>query len=66
MPEARVNGVRIWYQETGVGEPVIQIHGAGFGHFITSDGRHAIDMIQTILQDSNRVDIFKLLVATRT
>jgi alpha-beta hydrolase superfamily lysophospholipase len=33
MPEAWVNGVRIWYQETGVGEPVIQIHGAGFGHF---------------------------------
>ena len=33
MPEAKVNGVRIWYQETGVGDPVMQIHGAGFGHF---------------------------------
>jgi 3-oxoadipate enol-lactonase len=33
MPDARINGVRIWYQETGEGEPVIQIHGAGFGHF---------------------------------
>ena len=33
MPHARINGVRIWYQETGDGEPVIQIHGAGFGHF---------------------------------
>jgi pimeloyl-ACP methyl ester carboxylesterase len=33
MPDARINGVRIWYQETGEGDPVIQIHGAGFGHF---------------------------------
>jgi pimeloyl-ACP methyl ester carboxylesterase len=28
-----VNGVRIWYQETGAGDPVVKIHGAGFGHF---------------------------------
>jgi 3-oxoadipate enol-lactonase len=33
MPDARINGARIWYQETGKGDPVIQIHGAGFGHF---------------------------------
>ena len=33
MPESRVNGARIWYKETGKGEPVVQIHGAGFGHF---------------------------------
>ena len=33
MPEAMVNGLRIWYQETGAGDPVVQIHGAGFGHF---------------------------------
>jgi len=33
MPDARINGVRIWYRETGEGQPVIQIHGAGFGHF---------------------------------
>jgi len=33
MPDARINGVRIWYKETGQGDPVIQIHGAGFGHF---------------------------------
>jgi pimeloyl-ACP methyl ester carboxylesterase len=33
MPEATVNGVRIWYQETCEGDPVVQIHGAGFGHF---------------------------------
>jgi len=30
---ARVNGVELWYEVTGEGEPVIQIHGAGFGHF---------------------------------
>ena len=33
MPDARINGVRIWYKETGEGDPVMQIHGAGFGHF---------------------------------
>jgi pimeloyl-ACP methyl ester carboxylesterase len=33
MPDARINGARIWYKETGEGEPVVQIHGAGFGHY---------------------------------
>jgi pimeloyl-ACP methyl ester carboxylesterase len=28
-----VNGVRLWHRITGDGEPVVQIHGAGFGHF---------------------------------
>jgi pimeloyl-ACP methyl ester carboxylesterase len=28
-----VNGVKLWHRSTGEGEPVIQIHGAGFGHF---------------------------------
>jgi pimeloyl-ACP methyl ester carboxylesterase len=28
-----VNGARLWYRITGEGEPVAQIHGAGFGHF---------------------------------
>jgi pimeloyl-ACP methyl ester carboxylesterase len=31
--KAHVNGVDLWYELTGEGEPVIQIHGAGFGHF---------------------------------
>jgi pimeloyl-ACP methyl ester carboxylesterase len=30
---AEVNGVKLWYEITGDGEPVVQIHGAGFGHF---------------------------------
>ena len=30
---AQVNGVELWYEITGEGEPVVQIHGAGFGHF---------------------------------
>ena len=30
---ASVNGVELWYEVTGDGEPVVQIHGAGFGHF---------------------------------
>jgi pimeloyl-ACP methyl ester carboxylesterase len=30
---ARVNGVDLWYEIFGDGEPVVQIHGAGFGHF---------------------------------
>ena len=28
-----VNGVNLWHRVTGEGEPVIGIHGAGFGHF---------------------------------
>jgi len=28
-----VNGVNLWYRISGEGEPVVQIHGAGFGHF---------------------------------
>ena len=28
-----VGGVRLWHRITGEGEPVVQIHGAGFGHF---------------------------------
>ena len=28
-----VNGVRLWHRVSGEGEPVVQIHGAGFGHF---------------------------------
>jgi pimeloyl-ACP methyl ester carboxylesterase len=31
--KAQVNGVELWYEISGDGEPVIQIHGAGFGHF---------------------------------
>src|SRR5438094_4198831 len=31
--QAEVNGVKLWYDVTGEGEPVVQIHGAGFGHF---------------------------------
>ena len=30
---AEVNGVNLWYRSSGEGEPVVQIHGAGFGHF---------------------------------
>ena len=30
---AQVNGVDLWYEVSGEGEPVVQIHGAGFGHF---------------------------------
>ena len=33
MASCEVNGARLWYAITGAGEPVLQIHGAGFGHF---------------------------------
>ena len=33
MADVTVNGARLWCQETGLGDPVVQIHGAGFGHF---------------------------------
>ena len=28
-----VNGVKLWHRITGEGEPVVQLHGAGFGHY---------------------------------
>ncbi len=31
--KVEVNGVNLWHRVTGEGEPVVQIHGAGFGHF---------------------------------
>lgn len=33
MAFAEVGGVRLWYETTGEGAPVVHIHGAGFGHF---------------------------------
>jgi pimeloyl-ACP methyl ester carboxylesterase len=32
MAYATINGTRMWYRVTGAGAPVVQIHGAGFGH----------------------------------
>jgi pimeloyl-ACP methyl ester carboxylesterase len=31
--KVEVNGASLWYEVTGEGEPVVQIHGAGFGHY---------------------------------
>ncbi len=31
MSHAEVNGVRLYYEESGKGEPVVQLHGSGFG-----------------------------------
>ena len=28
-----VNGIALWHRITGEGEPVVQIHGSGFGHY---------------------------------
>ena len=28
-----VRGAKLWHQITGTGDPVLQIHGSGFGHF---------------------------------
>ena len=33
MAHVTVNGASLWYEITGKGAPVVQIHGAGFGHF---------------------------------
>ena len=30
-----VNGIKLWHRITGEGEAVVQLHGAGFGHFNT-------------------------------
>ncbi len=32
MPYAKVNGAKLWYEIKGKGEPIAQVHGAGFGH----------------------------------
>jgi pimeloyl-ACP methyl ester carboxylesterase len=32
MPHVTVNGAKLWYQVTGEGAPVLQLHGSGFGH----------------------------------
>jgi 3-oxoadipate enol-lactonase len=45
MPEATVNGCRLWYELKGSGEHLLQIGGAGFAHenfgFVTEDmARH--------------------------
>jgi pimeloyl-ACP methyl ester carboxylesterase len=30
--KAEVNGVSLWYRISGQGEPIVQLHGCGFGH----------------------------------
>ena len=30
---AKVNGVSLWYETNGAGDPILQLHGCGFGHF---------------------------------
>jgi pimeloyl-ACP methyl ester carboxylesterase len=32
MPDVQVAGARLWYEEHGSGEAVVQIHGGGLGH----------------------------------
>jgi pimeloyl-ACP methyl ester carboxylesterase len=32
MPTVDVDGARLWYEEHGRGEPIVQIHGGGLGH----------------------------------
>jgi pimeloyl-ACP methyl ester carboxylesterase len=43
-----VNDVELWHRITGDGEPVIQIHGSGFGHF-------NFDPVTPLLADAFRV-----------
>lgn len=33
MSKIEVNGVNLWHRISGEGEPVVHIHGSGFGHF---------------------------------
>ena len=32
MAEAEINGAKIWYEVLGQGDPMLTIHGSGFGH----------------------------------
>lgn len=57
----RVNDVELWHRITGDGEPVIQIHGSGFGHFnfdpvtpLLSDAFRVIDYDQRGYGESDR------------
>ena len=43
-----VNGINLWHRITGDGHPVVQIHGAGFGHF-------NLDPVTPILSDHFKV-----------
>lgn len=47
---AEVNGARLWHRISGDGEPVLQIHGAGFGH--------SIDPVTPLLAERFRVVYF--------
>lgn len=63
MSKIRVNDVELWHRITGEGEPVIQIHGSGFGHFnfdpvtpILAESFQVIDYDQRGYGESDRPD----------
>jgi len=66
MAKLNIGDAMLWLEETGDGPPVLQIHGAGFGHYnfsplspLLSESFHVIDYDQRGYGRSDRPNIYE-------